>query len=179
MADAILVLNAGSSSIKFSAFDADSDNLALLLGGQIEGLYTAPRFSAEDADGADIGSKVWGDGVELGHAGAITYLIEFLRDHRGNHKLVAVGHRVVHGGVEFSEAVLVTAEVMSALGKLTPLAPLHQPHNLKPVDIVAKLRPDLLQVACFDTAFHRVQPEAAQAFALPQVVAPSVLTETL
>lgn len=167
MADAILVLNAGSSSIKFSAFDADSDNLALLLGGQIEGLYTAPRFSAEDADGADIGSKVWGDGVELGHAGAITYLIEFLRDHRGNHKLVAVGHRVVHGGVEFSEAVLVTAEVMSALGKLTPLAPLHQPHNLKPVDIVAKLRPDLLQVACFDTAFHRVQPEAAQAFALP------------
>jgi acetate kinase len=171
MADAILVLNAGSSSVKFSAFDAGGDNLALLLRGQIEGLYTAPRFSAEDAHGAEIGTKVWGEGVELGHAGAITYLIEFLRDHRGNHRLVAVGHRVVHGGVGFSQSVLVSAEVISALAKLTPLAPMHQPHNLRPIEVLAELRPGLPQVACFDTAFHRTQPEVAQAFALPASVA--------
>ena len=167
MADVILVLNAGSSSIKFSVFDAGSDSLALLLRGQIEGVYTAPRFSAMDAHGADIGSKSWGEGIELGHAGAITYLIEFLRDHRGDHRLVAVGHRVVHGGVGFSQAVVVTAEVIAALEKLTPLAPLHQPHNLRLIEILVQLRPDLPQVACFDTAFHRVQPEVAQAFALP------------
>jgi acetate kinase len=167
MSDVILVLNAGSSSMKFSAFDAGSESLALLLRGQIEGLYTSPRFSAEDAHGADIGTKAWGDGVELGHAGAIPYLIEFLRDQRGDHKLVAVGHRVVHGGMGFSQAVVIDAKVIAALGKLTPLAPLHQPHNLKPIEILAELRPDLPQVVCFDTAFHRVQPEVAQAFALP------------
>ncbi|SAL83822.1 acetate kinase [Caballeronia terrestris] len=167
MADVILVLNAGSSSIKFSAFHADSDNLAFLLRGQIEGLYTAPRFSAENAHGADVGSKTWEGGAEFGHAGAITYLIEFLRDQRGDHKLVAVGHRVVHGGMQFSQAVVVNAGVIGALEKLTPLAPLHQPHNLRPIESLLQLRPDLPQVACFDTAFHRGQPEVAQAFALP------------
>ena len=167
MADIILVLNAGSSSIKFSVFDAGSESLALVLRGQIEGLYTAPRFAAKDAQGAEVGSKAWDKGTELGHGGAVAYLADFLRGHSGGHKLVAVGHRVVHGGVAYAQAEPVTAELISALEKLTPLAPLHQPHNLKPIDIVAKLRPELPQVACFDTAFHRAQPEAAQAFALP------------
>ena len=167
MADVILVLNAGSSSLKFSAFEAGSNKLLLMLNGQIEGLYTAPRFVARDAQGADVGSKAWGEGTELGHSGAIAYLVDFLRDRRGDHKLVAVGHRVVHGGLAFAQAVRVNPEVAAALAKLSPLAPLHQPHNLKPIEIVAKLRPDLLQVACFDTAFHRAQPEVAQAFALP------------
>jgi acetate kinase len=167
VADVILVLNAGSSSIKFSVFDAADDALPLLLHGQIEGLYTAPRFKAEDAQGVCIGVNVWESGVELGHGGAIAYLIDFLRNHRGDHTLVAVGHRVVHGGVSFTQAVVVTEDVVATLGKLAPLAPLHQPHNLKPIDILAQLRPDLMQVACFDTAFHRGQPEVAQAFALP------------
>ncbi|MGF6600802.1 acetate kinase [Paraburkholderia sp. GAS448] len=167
MADVILVLNAGSSSIKFSAFDAGSDAHPLLLRGRIEGLYTAPCFVAEDTHGAEIGAHAWEAGVELGHAGAIAYLIDFFRSHRAEHTLVAVGHRVVHGGVDFSQAVRITPEVVAALAKLTPLAPLHQPHNLKPIEIIAHLRPDLPQVACFDTAFHRVQPEVAQAFALP------------
>lgn len=170
MADVILVLNAGSSSIKFSVFDAGSETLPLLLRGQIESLYSAPRFTAVDQHGADCAEKDWGADTGLGHAGAVAYLVNFLRSHRGDHKLVAVGHRVVHGGVNFTQAVLVTPEVISALGKLTPLAPLHQPHNLKPIEIVAKLRPDLAQVACFDTAFHRAQPEVAQAFALPASV---------
>jgi acetate kinase len=167
MANAILVLNAGSSSIKFSAFEASGESLSLVLRGQVEGLYTSPRFTSKDAQGAEIGAKAWGDGVELGHAGAINYLVDFLRANRGDHELVAVGHRVVHGGVKYTQAVRVDAEVIAELEKLSPLAPLHQPHNLKPIEIVAKLRPGLPQVACFDTAFHRAQPEVAQAFALP------------
>jgi acetate kinase len=167
VSDVILVLNAGSSSVKFSVFDAASDAFPLLLHGQIEGIYTEPHFTANDADHAEIGSHAWPGGTELGHDGAIHYLLEFLRSHRGDHDLVAVGHRVVHGGMDFTQAVLVTPEVMSALAKLTPLAPLHQPHNLEPIEILGKLRPDLPQVACFDTAFHRGQTEVAQAFALP------------
>lgn len=167
MSDVILVLNAGSSSIKFSAFEAGDGNLALLLHGQIEGVYTAPKFSAVNAEGDIIGSKAWGDGVELGHEGAMSYLIQFLQEHREDHRLAAVGHRVVHGGIRFSRSVVVTEEVLASLSALTPLAPLHQPHNLKPIEILAKMRPDVLQVACFDTAFHRVQPDVAQAFALP------------
>ena len=167
MADVILVLNAGSSSVKFSTFDAGSERMPLLLRGQVEGLYTSPRFMAKDADGAEVGAKAWGEGTALGHDGAIAHLVEFLRNHRGEHKLAAVGHRVVHGGLAFAQATRTTADVVSELQKLSPLAPLHQPHNLKPIEVVAKLLPDLPQVACFDTAFHRAQPEVAQAFALP------------
>ncbi|RTZ44567.1 acetate/propionate family kinase [Candidimonas sp. SYP-B2681] len=170
MADVILVLNAGSSSIKFSLFDAGSEALPLLLRGQIEGLYTTPRFAVKDASGTKIEEKDWGEAVELGHTGAVTYLVDFLQSHQEDHSLVAVGHRVVHGGVAFTRPVLVNADVTSALEKLTSLAPLHQPHNLKPIDVVAKLRPNLPQVACFDTAFHRGQPEVAQAFALPRSI---------
>jgi acetate kinase len=167
MTDVVLVLNAGSSSIKFTLFDAAGDGPPLLLRGQIESLYTSPKFSAVDAQGADIGSKSWGEGTQLGHEGALTYLAEFLRTHGQGHRLVAVGHRVVHGGTDYSGAVRVTPPVIAALDKLTPLAPLHQPHNLAPLRILTKLRPEVPQVACFDTAFHRAQPEVAQAFALP------------
>lgn len=167
MAQALLVLNAGSSSLKFSAFDAGGAELPLILSGHVEGLYTAPRFVARDAQGADIGSKTFEQGAAFGHGEAITYLVDFLQGRRGTDKLVAVGHRVVHGGVAYPQPVRITPEVVAALAKLSPLAPLHQPHNLKPIEIVAKLRPDLPQVACFDTAFHRAQPEVAQSFALP------------
>jgi len=165
MADLILVLNAGSSSIKFSTFDARAD-LAPVLRGQIEGLYTAPRFTAADANGTSVGARKWAQGA-LGHDGAIAYLADFLRGQGKDHRLLAIGHRVVHGALQFTRPVLVTPAVMSALGKLSPLAPLHQPHNLKAIEIVAQLQPDLPQVACFDTAFHHAQPEVAQAFALP------------
>ena len=166
MADVILVLNAGSSSLKFSVFDVANDQRPLLK-GQIEGIGTAPRFVAKDAQGTEVGAKAWGKGGELDHAGAVAHLIEFLQGQRGDHRLVAIGHRVVHGGLKFTQAVRVSPEVVAELATLSPLAPLHQPHNLKPIEVVAKLRPDLPQVACFDTAFHRSQPEVAQAFALP------------
>jgi acetate kinase len=95
------------------------------------------------------------------------YLVDFLQSHSGNDRLAAVGHRVVHGGVKYTQAVRVKPGLLAELSKLNPLAPLHQPHNLKPIEILARTRPDLPQVACFDTAFHRAQPEVAQAFALP------------
>jgi acetate kinase len=168
MADVILVLNAGSSSIKFRAFDIAHADPQLLLYGQAEGLYTAAaHFAAKDASGTEIGAQTWDEGTEVGHQGAVEYIAEFLRSHRGGHRMVAAGHRVVHGGLQFTQAVLATPSVIDALEKLTPLAPLHQPHNLAPIRILAQVRPELPQVACFDTAFHRVQPEVAQAYALP------------
>jgi acetate kinase len=167
MADIILVLNAGSSSIKFRAFDARDEEPDLVLYGQLEGLYTTPRFSACDHDGKQIGQKSWNEGEELGHQGAIEYITQFLREHSEGHRLIAVGHRVVHGGLEFAQAVRIAPGVVDKLDRLTPLAPLHQPNNLAPIRILAQGRPELPQVACFDTAFHREQSELAQAFALP------------
>ena len=167
MSDAILVLNAGSSSIKFSLFLELGDSLELFLGGQLESLYTAPRFKAKDAVNAVIGEKTWGEGETLGHDGGIAYLADFLRAQLGEHQLVAVGHRVVHGGLDYAAPVRLTAEIIDHLEQLVPLAPLHQPHNLKPIRLLLANRPELPQVACFDTAFHRVQPAVAQAFALP------------
>ena len=170
MADAILVLNAGSSSLKFSVFVCRGAELELWLRGQAEGLYTSPRFAAKDAAGKAVSERIWKEGESVGHEGAISHLIDFLRSSRGDNRLVAVGHRVVHGGVDFSEPTRVTSELVKALEKLIPLAPLHQPHNLGPIRYVLQQMPALPQVACFDTAFHRVQPELAQAFALPREI---------
>ena len=167
MADANLVLNAGSSSIKYSLFVDAGGEPGFRLGGQIESLYTSPRFSAKDAQGASLGERSWPEGTRLGHDGGIAHLIGFLQGFRSEYSLIAVGHRVVHGGLEFAQPVRVDAQVVAKLEKFVPLAPLHQPHNLAPIRIVAEKAPQLPQVACFDTAFHRVQPELAQAFALP------------
>ncbi|SOZ66403.1 Acetate kinase [Cupriavidus taiwanensis] len=167
MAEIILVLNAGSSSLKYCAYDVHDNALRLVLRGSIEGLYTAPAFHAVDAAGAEVEARQWGAGTQLGHEGAIAYLADFLRGHGEGHTLAAVGHRVVHGGVRFTQPERVTDALLAELDTLCPLAPLHQPHNLKAIRILAERRPALPQVACFDTAFHRAQPEVAQAFALP------------
>ncbi|TVR63008.1 MAG: acetate/propionate family kinase [Candidatus Competibacteraceae bacterium] len=167
MSDAILVLNAGSSSIKFSVFLERGDALDLLLGGQIESLHTEPRFKARDAAGTVIGERQWAAGEPFGHDGGLAYLVEFLREQLCEHRLIAVGHRVVHGGLDYAVPVRLTAEIVGHLEQFIPLAPLHQPHNLKPIKLLLANRPELPQVACFDTAFHRQQPEVAQAFALP------------
>lgn len=167
MSNSILVLNAGSSSIKFSLFLDDGGALILLWSGQIEGLYTTPRFIVKNSAGLVIGEKQWLNGEALGHDGAIAYLTGYLREHLGEHPVVAVGHRVVHGGSTYRAPVRLTPEIVSDLEKLTPLAPLHQPHNLTPIRLLLKHHPDLPQIACFDTAFHGTQPRVAQAFALP------------
>jgi acetate kinase len=168
--DAIAVLNAGSSSLKFSLFGERGSELELIARGQAEGLYTAPRFAAKAGNGKTLDEKSWGDGVELGHEGALDHLVAFVRAQFAAHRLVGIGHRVVHGGLEYSLPVRVDAKILSALEKYVPLAPLHQPHNLAPIRALLKRTPDLPQVACFDTAFHRAQPDVAQAFALPRSI---------
>ncbi|HJY78626.1 MAG TPA: acetate/propionate family kinase [Burkholderiales bacterium] len=167
MSDAIVVLNAGSSSIKFSLFRKDGDDLALDVRGQIESLYSAPRFVAKGRDGTTRGEKVWSKGAPLGHDGALSYLVEYLRAALAGGRLAGVGHRVLHGGVHYADAVEVDEHVLAVLDGLSPLAPLHQPHNLAPIRSLLKIAPGLPQVACFDTAFHRTNPEIAQRFAIP------------
>jgi acetate kinase len=164
--DAILVLNAGSSSIKLSVFAERAGELALELRGEVEGLYTAPRFMAHDPTGHVVAERSW-RGATLGHDGAVEYLSEFLKQHLADHRMVGVGHRVVHGGLEFTAPVRVGTETIKALERFIPLAPLHQPHNLAPIARLLERSPELPQVACFDTSFHRTNPDVAQRFALP------------
>ena len=170
MADAIAVLNAGSSSFKFSLFVDSAQGISVVVRGQAEGLHTAPRFVAKDGAGTILDEKSWGEGSSLGHAGALDYLVAFLRNRFTEHRLVGVGHRVVHGGPEYAQPVRVDASVLAALEKYVPLAPLHQPHNLAPIRGLLERLPQLPQIACFDTAFHRGQPPVAQAFALPKAI---------
>jgi len=167
MDDAILVLNSGSSSIKFSVFAEHADQIDLKFRGQIEALNASPRFTAKDAAGKEIASHNWAETARPGHDGALAFLIEFLKGHGQENRLVAVGHRVVHGGREFSSSIRVSPQTLKKLEKYVPLAPLHQPHNLLPIALVLQRRPELPQVACFDTAFHSTQEEVAQSFALP------------
>ena len=167
MSDAIAVLNAGSSSIKFSLFALRGQELELALRGQIEGIYTAPHFVTHDSAGRLLTEKSWDKGADLGHAGALDHLIAYVREHLGGDRLIGVGHRVVHGGLEYTKPVCLNASVLEALEQYVPLAPLHQPHNLAPIRLLLQRQADLPQVACFDTSFHRSNPEIAQMYALP------------
>jgi acetate kinase len=167
MSDAIAVINAGSSSVKFSLFATPGHALEVEVRGQLEGLHTDPRFVARSADGKVLAEKTWGHGVRLGHEGALDHLIEFARRELGVHRLAGVGHRIVHGGLDFREPVRLDAGVLRKLEDFVPLAPLHQPHNLAPVRRLLAQMPQLPQVACFDTSFHRGNAELAQMFGLP------------
>ena len=167
MADAIVVLNAGSSSIKFSLFLARGADLELDVRGQIEGIYTAPHFVAKGRDGATRSEKSWGEGTKLGHDASLRHLLEFLKQELADDRLVGVGHRVVHGALDYREPVRLDAAVLAKLEQFIPLAPLHQPHNLAPIRVLLDAAPALPQVACFDTSFHRTNPDIAQRFAIP------------
>jgi acetate kinase len=168
MADGIAVLNAGSSSIKFSLFFTCGGDLELELHGQVEGIYTTPHFISKRRDGATAAEKSWAEGSKLGHDGALDHLVAFLRSELTDDRLIGVGHRVVHGGLDYKGPVLVDAGVAAVIEKLVPLAPLHQPHNLAPIRRLLDRAPELPQVACFDTSFHSTNPELAQRFALPE-----------
>jgi len=163
----ILVLNAGSSSVKFAFYVAEGDALRLGFFGFNDALGTAPRFSARDANGTLIGEETWPAGARLGHKGAIEHLLAFVETHTAGAPLAAVGHRVVHGGTEFDHPARVDAGLLDRLEALVPLAPLHQPHNLAAIRVLRDRAPELPQVACFDTSFHRTQPPEAATFALP------------
>ena len=164
----IAVLNAGSSSIKFALYDQGLAG-ALLFRGQVERIGQAPRLEAKDAAGKVVAERNWPEG-KLDHEAATTEIIAFGRELLHGRPVVAFGHRVVHGGTEFSAPALIDDKVLTKLAELVPLAPLHQPHNLAPIRAIARVAPHLPQVACFDTAFHRSQPALAQVFALPREI---------
>lgn len=169
MRDGILVINAGSSSIKFSLYLSNGDGKPELSSkGQVEGINVAPHFVAFGADGAVLAEQRWPADSELHHEDLLKHLIDWVEDHLDDARLVAAGHRVVHGGARYSQPVMVDEVVLGALEKLIPLAPLHQPHNIAPIRALAKVHPGLLQVACFDTAFHATNPKVATTFALPR-----------
>ena len=167
MSRILLVINAGSSSIKFSVFavDGGAARLASLYRGEVDGLGARPHFVASDAAGIRLADEKLEAGAS--HNDALDVILAWSEARTAGAALVAAGHRVVHGGVQYTAPVRVTPDVLQALEALVPLAPLHQPHNLTPIRSLAKLRPEVPQVACFDTAFHTTQAPVAQAFALP------------
>jgi acetate kinase len=166
MNDRIAVVNAGSSSIKFGVFEMGVDE-RLLFKGQIEQIGVAPRLSVKDSAGEILAENEWG-AKDLDHRSATRVILETIVGLNGGQAVAAVGHRVVHGGTDFAEPAFVTNRVLAQLKDLCPLAPLHQPHNLAVIEAIAVAAPHIPQVACFDTAFHRVQPPLAQSFALPR-----------
>jgi acetate kinase len=167
VSDAILVLNAGSSSIKFSLFPGrDQPNRQdIICDGECEGIGRRVHFTAQDHAGASLVDEVL-EGTT--HEAVLAMLLRWLEQHFGDCRLVAAGHRVVHGGSLYAAPVVIDAAVTAELRRLIVLAPLHQPHNLAAVAALAKLYPAMPQIACFDTAFHQTQPELATAFALPR-----------
>jgi xylulose-5-phosphate/fructose-6-phosphate phosphoketolase len=166
----VLVLNAGSSSIKFSLFAGANDELRAQARGQLDGLagHGGPRFVARRPDRSVIVDRRWEPREYLSHDGALKTLLAFVRDLVGDDALSGAVHRVVHGGDVFAGPVRVDDEVLARLQGFVPLAPLHQPHNLRGIRLLRELEPALPQVACFDTAFHRSQPDVAERFALPE-----------
>jgi acetate kinase len=170
MSDAILVLNAGSSSIKFSLFEGHvrPSSEALICDGEVDGIGHRAHFVAKDHAGTSLAGQ---DLQQVAsHEDALAALLKWVDRQFPANRLVAAGHRVVHGGSIYTAPVLLDASVIDELRRLIPLAPLHQPHNLAAMDAVAKLHPALPQVACFDTAFHHTQPALAAAFALPRAI---------
>ncbi len=166
---AILTLNAGSSSIKFALFGAEAD-LQLLLLGQIENLDTAPHFQVTSPKGMIIAERRWQSTQIPSFDTVLDILLDFTNEHLESRKIIAIGHRIVHGGEAYSEPAIITPDMLLALDQLTPLDPLHLPHNLAPIHAIAASRPELVQVACFDTAFHHTLPPEATAIALPKSV---------
>lgn len=170
MKQAILTINAGSSSIKFAVYAVDGELARKpYLSGQIDGIGADAKLIAKDAGGARIAEDALPAGIK--HAEALDALLNWLVAHRADdRKLVAVGHRVVHGGERYSAPVALDAEAIRELEQFIVLAPLHQPHNLNGIKVLAARLPEVPQIACFDTAFHRTQPAIAQLFAIPRAL---------
>ncbi|OGR16711.1 MAG: acetate kinase [Desulfobacterales bacterium GWB2_56_26] len=167
MQNAIVVLNAGSSSIKFSLFVERGDSLEPNVRGLFEGIGTAARFVMKAPDGSVKAEKSWPEENKLSHEEAFDFIVGHLRSELADNRLIGIGHRVVHGGSVYTRPIRVDQESLKVLDTFSPLAPLHQPHNLLPIRRAMERMPDLPQVACFDTSFHRTQPEVAQMYGLP------------
>ena len=170
MSAAILVLNAGSSSIKFSVFPGGGrpSRQDLVCEGECEGIGHRVHFWAKDGAGASLVDQTLAD--QTTYEAALAALLGWLSSRFPDQELVAAAHRVVHGGTRYAAPVLIDASVMAELRRLIPLAPLHQPHHLAAIEAIAKLHPSLPQIACFDTAFHHGEPAVATTFALPRTL---------
>ena len=170
MSRAILTINAGSSSIKFAVYALDAELARKpYLSGQIDGIGADAKLVARDTEGTRIADEALPVGVK--HAEALDALLHWLVAHRADdRKVVAVGHRVVHGGERYSAPVVLDADAVRELEQFVVLAPLHQPHNLNGIKVLAARLPGVPQIACFDTAFHRTQPPIAQLFAIPRAL---------
>jgi len=161
-----LVLNAGSSSLKFCVYRrASGESLRLDARGQIEGIGTSPRLNVKDPSGVSLISQ---DVAVRDGRQAVEVFAAWMKSAYGAANIQGVGHRVVHGGPRFAGPTIVTAAVLAELRELIPLAPLHQPYNLAAIEAVFARLPDVPQVACFDTSFHRGQPAVAELVPLPR-----------
>jgi len=169
MGDAILTLNAGSSSIKFALFErAEPVPRRPELAGQVDGRGARPHLKAKDRAGAILDDVELPLAREAPHRAALAFLVERLTGYRPDMRIAAVGHRVVHGATRYSHPVRIDPVALEALRAFVPLAPLHQPHNLAGIEAMEATLPGVPQVACFDTAFHRSQSNLAQLYALPR-----------
>jgi acetate kinase len=157
------VMNAGSSSLKFSFYEGERR----ILTGQVDGIGARPSASATGPNGEAVAPPDLGTKPPVVPSEVLPTILPWARERLGNRRLAALGHRVVHGGLRYSRPARVTSELLAELEALVPLAPLHEPYNLAPIKMAIRLNPELPQVACFDTAFHRTAPEVDQAFALP------------
>jgi len=170
MGDYVLVLNAGSSSLKFCVYKPrDNGELDMLMGGQIEAIGTSPSLKAKDKAGASLINKILDADIKDGYA-AVDFLAKWLRTQFPNANLLGVGHRVVHGGKKYFRPTIIDEDVLKDLKDLIPLAPLHQPYNLAAIEALFKARPELPQIACFDTGFHRTHDEVVDLVPLPNDV---------
>jgi acetate kinase len=168
LTDLVLTINAGSSSIKFSAFAVEEDTLSQLAVGLIEGIGATPRFTARKTGEEKKAVALDESRGPLDHQLGLAAVLDWLNREEGGARIVGVGHRVVHGGPVFTKPLLIDAENLRQLRDFTPLAPLHQPYNLAGIEAALTAFPEAAQVACFDTAFHRGHPRVADAYALPR-----------
>jgi acetate kinase len=166
-ARAVLAINAGSSSVKFGLFTDDGNGMPVpLVKGTLDDAGSEPRLTVEGERGSSAHEQCFP--AESTKEAVFGALLDAVADRLGDIPLVAVGHRVVHGGRDFEGPAVVDSDVLSAINRLTPLAPLHQPRSLEPMRVFAALRPGLRQVACFDTAFHHHLAPPVSRYAIPR-----------
>jgi acetate kinase len=171
MSEAIVVFNAGSTSLKFSVYAvAGPGGLDLVNRGGVDGMQTDPRFVAQDAAGAKVAEHAWGKGQEIDHRTAMQFIIDWMHKSITGVKVIGVGHRIVLGGKRYAKPVLIDKDVLDYLDSLTVMEPSHQAYELRGARAVAQDFPHLPQVASFDSSFHRTMPRVAQIYALPQEV---------
>ncbi len=168
MSQLILTLNAGTSSVKFAAYCREAAGLEAIASGQVEGLDAKATFSAQTASGETSEYAFDQSRGHVDHRVAMEAIVKWLRDTHFDHDVAAAGHRVVHGGPDFAEPVRIDDAVLAKLRQYVPLAPLHQPHSIAGIEAAREMFPEAVQVACFDTAFHRSHPFVADTFGLPR-----------